>query len=143
MRRRALLLGLGGTVLAAHPAAFARQGTAVRIGFILPTPKSFPGASTLLAQLADHGHVEGQNLTVDYRQVVDDPNLASVAAAVLVEHGVDLIFAAAPSCLEAAINATRTIPIVFVAINFDPVIRGGSRPRAAWAFTPGHFVPEV
>jgi putative tryptophan/tyrosine transport system substrate-binding protein len=81
-----------------------------------------PGPS-FVSDFAERGYVEGRNLVVDYRPAPDRASQIAAAAA-LVGEPVDLILTPNPDCLQAAIGATRTIPIVFVAISFDPVARG-------------------
>jgi putative ABC transport system substrate-binding protein len=75
------------------------------------------------AKFAERGYVEGRNIVVDYRPAPDRASQTAAATA-LVGEPVDLILTPNPDCLQAAISATRTIPIVFVAISFDPVARG-------------------
>jgi putative ABC transport system substrate-binding protein len=71
--------------------------------------------------LAELGYVEGQNLVVDFREVTL-PQLPALAAD-LVLRNVDVIVAQATVATRAAMEATRTIPIVMVGAA-DPVATG-------------------
>jgi putative ABC transport system substrate-binding protein len=56
---------------------------------------------------------------------VDDPRGTFVAAAELMRAQVDLIVAQGPEvALQAVVGASRSIPIVLQAINYDPIERG-------------------
>jgi putative ABC transport system substrate-binding protein len=69
--------------------------------------------------LAGLGYVEGKNIRVEYREAVLDADYNGVVAE-LVERKVDIILAANVAATRAAARATKTIPIVMMAV-FDPV----------------------
>jgi putative ABC transport system substrate-binding protein len=76
-------------------------------------------------RLAELGYVEGRNVIVDFRNAEGEPERLPKLMAGLAQAGVDLIFAPGPeAALRAARDATRTIPIVVVAIDYDPIARG-------------------
>src|SRR5262249_44872447 len=81
--------------------------------------------SAFLDELRRLGHEEGRNLRVDHRPTDQDPSVVSSSAKELAGLNVDVLVAlgAEPS-LKACVSATRTIPIVFVANNFDPIASG-------------------
>lgn len=72
--------------------------------------------------LSDLGYVEGRNFRIEYREAVLDADYHGVMAE-LVGRKVDLILAANVASTVAAAKATRTIPIVMLAVN-DPVGTG-------------------
>src|SRR5260370_2033224 len=118
MRRRKLILGLGGAAIAWPLAARAQQQSMPVIGF-LSTGSPGPSAPLLAGfrqGLSETGYVEGQNLAIEYRWAEGNYNRLPAMAADLVGRKVDLIAAMAgnPSPL-AAKSATSTIPIVFSA----------------------------
>src|SRR5262249_23212488 len=77
-----------------------------------------------LAELGKLGFSEGKNLIIEYQRV-DDARGPFVVAAEMMRLPLDLIIAGGPEvALQAAISASRTIPILFEAINFDPIDRG-------------------
>jgi putative ABC transport system substrate-binding protein len=73
--------------------------------------------------LAETGYVEGQNVVTEYRWAEGQYDRLPALAADLVRRQVGVIVANSPSVL-AAKAATATIPIVVVAVDFDPIARG-------------------
>jgi putative tryptophan/tyrosine transport system substrate-binding protein len=69
--------------------------------------------------LAELGWFEGKNIRLVYREAVLDADYNGVVAE-LVERKVDVILAANVAATRAAAQATKTIPIVMLAV-FDPV----------------------
>jgi putative ABC transport system substrate-binding protein len=69
--------------------------------------------------LAELGYVEGKNIHIEYREAVLDAEYHGVMAD-LVNRKVDVILAANVAATVAAAKATKTIPIVMLAV-FDPV----------------------
>jgi putative ABC transport system substrate-binding protein len=128
MRRREFITLLGGAAAAWPLAARAQQtGKVVRLGFLgasLNAPATAGLFQQFLDELRDSGFSEGQNLIVEHRRV-DDPRGTFVAAAELMRAQVDLIVAQGPEvALQAVVGASRSIPIVLQAINYDPIERG-------------------
>jgi putative ABC transport system substrate-binding protein len=128
MTRRQFITLLGGAAAAWPLAARAqRAGEVVRVGFLGPSlenPQPHAHYRDFLARLAEQGFREGHNLTVDHRSV-DDPRGPFVAAANLLRLQPDLIVALGPEvALQAVIGASRSVPVVFMAVNYDPIARG-------------------
>jgi putative ABC transport system substrate-binding protein len=111
-----------GTLFAPIFDVAAQQTPFYRIGFLRngPPPETF--VDGLRKGLRDLGYVEGQNLTIEYGLAVSADQLPE-AAAELVRRNVDVIVASGTPPVPVAKNATRTIPIVFVAA-IDPVAAG-------------------
>jgi putative ABC transport system substrate-binding protein len=110
------------------PVARAQQGgKVVRVSFLGPgltNPSPLAHYRIFLARLREQGFSEGKNLAVDHRNV-NDPRGPFVAAADLLRLQPDLIVALGPEvALQAVIGASRAIPVVFVAVNYDPIARG-------------------
>jgi len=74
--------------------------------------------------LAEQGWIEGKNVSFEVRVAVGDPSQLAEAAADLVRHKVDVIFAPAAPLVRAAHAATPSIPIVGVDFTTDPVAEG-------------------
>jgi putative ABC transport system substrate-binding protein len=75
--------------------------------------------------LRDLGYVEGQNIAIDYRYAEGQNSRLPALAAELVRLKVDIIVAAGGDPgIQAATNATKTIPIVMVNSPNDPVEAG-------------------
>jgi putative tryptophan/tyrosine transport system substrate-binding protein len=121
MRRRQFI-GLIGGAAAWSRSARAQQpaGRVWRIGFLGSTPPTPAMVSALRDGMRESGFVEGQNLSIDVRWLLDEnPNVATE----LVRSGVDLIVTWATPATIATKRATTTIPIVMVS-NADPVGAG-------------------
>src|SRR6516225_2097300 len=128
VRRRELIALLGGAAAAWPLAAGAQQpGKVMRIGFFGPgltASSTIAPYQAFLAQLRELGLNEGQNIAVEYRNV-DDPHGPFVAAANLMRSRPDLIVAAGPEvALQAVVGASLAVPIVMIAINYDPISLG-------------------
>ena len=123
MRRRELMLLLGGVLTAPCELRGQQRPMSVyRIGFLrngLP-PETFIGG--FRQGLRELGYVEGQNISIEYGLAGSADQLPD-AAAELVRLNVDVIIASGTPPVVAAKNATRTIPIVFVAA-IDPIATG-------------------
>jgi putative ABC transport system substrate-binding protein len=102
-------------------------GKVVRIGVLGPALTSPPPIElnqAFLARLRELGFSEGQNLTVAHQSTMD-PRGAFVAAAELMRAQPDLIVASGPEVsLQAVVGASVAVPIVFIAVNYDPIARG-------------------
>ncbi|GLY11705.1 ABC transporter substrate-binding protein [Bacillus badius] len=70
--------------------------------------------------LKDAGYEEGKNLTLDYQNAQADVNNNMTIAQKLVNDGNDLILAISTPSAQAALQATKDIPVLFTAIT-DPV----------------------
>src|SRR6266550_3789688 len=140
MRRRELMLLLGGAMTAALP-LHAQQKAMPVIGFLGsgPPAPSAPFTAAFLQGLSETGYVEGQNLAIEYRWAEFRYDRFPALAADLIARKVDVIVTSGG--LEVAVaakNATSTIPIVFFAVS-DPV---GNRLIASLA-RPGGNVTGV
>ncbi len=140
--RAALTVVLALGLLVAPLAGDAQQaGNVVRIGFLASTAaRSAPFYEAFFQALRELGYIEGKNLTVDFRTAEGKTERLAEFAADLVRLKVDLIVAPGPEAvLRAARAATMTIPIVVVAVDFDPVATG----YAAGVRRPGGNVTGV
>ena len=120
MRRRDVLALLSGVAVARPWAALAQQRPVPRIGYLSLAPGPSPRSEALLQGLREHGYVEGQSITLDYRWADGDLDRLQAAAADLVRAGADVIVTGGPAATAAARQATTTIPIV-MAVDYDPV----------------------
>jgi len=123
--RRKLLLALGTGALAAPLACFAQQqrSKVARIGLLESASTSANGREALIAGLRELGLVEGKNIIIESRWAEGQYERLPGLAAELVQLKVDVIVAAGTPAIQAAQQATTTIPIVMVA-TADPVRSG-------------------
>ncbi len=117
MVRRAFLAGAA-ALLAAPLAAEAQQaGKVYRLGLLSPGGRPPAGTSAtgylyLLEMLRELGYVEGQNLVVERRYAEGKTDRLPGLVRELVQIPVDVIVAVSPTAIDAAKDATTTIPIV-------------------------------
>lgn len=121
------ILALALSILAAPLAAEAQPPRKVpRVGYLLVPPLAERPSTERLAflqGLRELGYDEGQNIAIEYRSAAWNRELVPDLAAELVELKVDVIVAPGLQAALAAKEATRTIPIVSVALS-DPVGSG-------------------
>jgi len=96
------------------------------IGIIAGTPRLVPEHVAFEDRLRELGYVEGHNLTIDFVQN-DHLDRLVAAAGEFVRRNVDvLVIGGQDAVLKAAIaaTATRSTPVVFRAVDFDPLAEG-------------------
>src|SRR5262252_4414073 len=128
IKRREFITLLGGAAAGRPFVARAQQSDKlIRIGFIGASLNSSGMAAqyqAFLTELQELGFSQGRNITVEYRRV-DDPRGSFAIAAELMRLQVDLIVATGPEvALQSVVGASRAIPIVFLAVQYDPIERG-------------------
>lgn len=86
-----------------------------RIGVLVFTSLTTAQQAEFRQALRDHGYVEGQNVLVEWRAADGRPDRAKALVGELIGLKVDVIVAMTTGAVEAARNATSTIPIVMMA----------------------------
>jgi len=127
MRRRDFIALAGGLAVAWPLAARAQQDNRVRhIGVFMNLPEGDPDGArwiaALLKSLDEFGWTEGRNIRLDLRWGIDAAHLQKNAEE-LVALNPDVIVAASAPAVRALQQATRKVPIIFVAVT-DPVTLG-------------------
>ena len=127
MRRREFITLLGGAAVAWPLTARAQQPERMRrIGVLAPTAPDDAEAQTRFAALRQglqrFGWIEGRNLQIDARWGAGDAGAIGRAATELAALAPDVIVASGRAA-AAILQATRTVPIVFVSVP-DPVGSG-------------------
>jgi putative ABC transport system substrate-binding protein len=116
----ALLVGL------ATPAVNADEPPAriFHIGIVSAVPRTQPDRVAFEDRLRELGYVEGRNLTIDFVHD-DDMDRRAEAIGEIARRGVDLIVVGGRDAeLKAAITTARSTPVVFTAIETDPLAKG-------------------
>jgi putative ABC transport system substrate-binding protein len=124
LRRREFIAGLSGA--AAWPfAAGAQQRAMPVIGLLggVSAARYAERTAGFHRGLSETGYVEGRNVAIEYRWADDHNDRLPALAADLVSRRVAVIFVFSDVGLQAAMAATKTIPIVFQT-GSDPVAAG-------------------
>jgi putative ABC transport system substrate-binding protein len=113
-------VGLAGGVEAQPPKKVAR------IGYLSPSDAANGSAliEGIRLALRELGYVEGQNIMIEYRYADGKWDRLPEIAAEVVRLKVDTILVGGPPVVRAAMNATKTIPIVMWGAGTDPVEEG-------------------
>jgi putative ABC transport system substrate-binding protein len=128
MRRREFIALLGGAASLCPRRSFAQPTDRVRlVGWLSLGPPDNPVAQTVRAAFTNAlrhlGWIEGQNLRIEQRSTIGDPDRARTAAKELVVLRPDVILASTALSLAALVRETSSISIVFVGVSF-PVEQG-------------------
>ncbi len=128
MKRKIVFWLLAAVFLATAPLAQAQQPTKVRrIGYLSPLDLAGESSRSEAIRMAlrERGHVEGQNIAIEFRYAEGKLDRLPDLAAELVGLKVEIILAAGGDrIILAAKNATKTIPIVMSGASLDPVEAG-------------------
>jgi putative ABC transport system substrate-binding protein len=128
MRRREFMRFLGCSFLVCPCVALAQQsGKQTKIGWLAPNSRDDPNPAKLLQvfrQRLEHlGHVEGRDITIEFRYADRNFDRLPGLAAELVEQKVDIIVTMTTPAALAARKVTSAIPIVAISVS-DPVGQG-------------------
>ena len=125
IRRREFITLLGGAVAAWPLAARAQKTKTLRLGIVAVTPRTGPLWVTFEQRLRQLGYVDGQNLTIEFIQVDLQDDTIHAAITKIVSSDVDIIITGGNEFIvKAALAATKVIPIVIAAIDYDPLALG-------------------
>jgi putative ABC transport system substrate-binding protein len=127
MKRREFITLLGGAIVV-QPLSARAQQPARRIGIFAASaanPVMGPASKAFFDELRKIGFIEGRNLTVDRQPSDLDHAALAEQAATMVRADPDVLVAlGSEPLLQAFVQASKTIPIVFVANNYDPLAGG-------------------
>jgi hypothetical protein len=125
MNRRAFLVGLSGSFVAAPLAAEAQEAAKIpRIGWVVADWVAKPHMTEAFLQgLRDLGYIQGRNVEIEISDAEGKLERLPALAAELMALRVDVIVPIGAAATQAARKATKTIPLVGVAMG-DPVQSG-------------------
>jgi putative ABC transport system substrate-binding protein len=122
--RGSLIVAVAGSALGAALSAQAQLSRQMpRVGVLVFTPMAPAVQDGFRQGLRDHGYVEGRNVVVEWRSAEGRTERAKAMAAELVKLKVNVIVAEFTPAVQAAKDATSTIPIVMASAG-DPVATG-------------------
>jgi putative ABC transport system substrate-binding protein len=125
MKKTITVLSLCAMLFALCATAEAQQAKKVyRIGYLSSSDRATdsPRSEGIRLALRELGYIEGRNIAIEYRYADNKLDPLSELAADLVRLKVDLIVVAGGARpIRAALNATKTIPIVLIGAGADPV----------------------
>ena len=127
MHKKITRLALCALLFAYSFPAQAQQPKKVpRIGYLSPSDAASGSAliEGIRLALRELGYVEGQNIIIEYRYAEGKWDRLPELAAELVRLKIDTILVGGPPLVRAAMNATKTIPIVMWGAGTDPVEEG-------------------
>jgi len=125
MKRRQFIALVG--VTAAWPLAARAQksGKMARVAILsTANPRSASFFQAFEQRLSELGYIEGQNIAFEYRNAGGEVDRLPDIAAELVRLNADVIVTSTDVATRAAKDATSRIPILMVAINYDPIALG-------------------
>src|SRR5215813_5195421 len=105
------------------PAQAQQPKKVFRIGYLSLGLGIQPNEEAFRERLRELGHIDGQNIVIEWRFAKGKADLLPELATELVRLKVDVIIASATQATQAAKEATKTIPIVFLRAG-DPVAYG-------------------
>ena len=126
MKRRDFITLLSGAAVTWPLSARGQQPAKkmLRVGTVAGTQKSSPQWAAFLRRMAELGYQEGKTFTFDFVPVAREEDyetgyrtLAAREPDIVLATGVEI-------ALKSALAATRTLPIVMIAIDYDPFARG-------------------
>ena len=124
MKRRNLIILLGGAVLGWPRAARTQQSAVPRVGYVWAGARGTEGSGTrgLRRGFADLGYVVGRNLLLEERYANGNPERVASLIDELLALNVNVLVTPGTPITLAAHRATSTVPIV--SVTGDPVRTG-------------------
>jgi putative ABC transport system substrate-binding protein len=127
MRRREFVSGIAAIAAdSASPRLLEAQTLKfLRVGTAGVNPRTTYFWDAFIQRLKEHGFVEGQNFTFEFINVQGRADQYGAAMQGLIGRNVDIILAVGSElALKSAVATTSALPIVMIAIDYDPIARG-------------------
>jgi ABC-type uncharacterized transport system substrate-binding protein len=122
--RREFITLLGGAAAGPLAARAQERSKNWHIGITTIQAPTSPPYAAFGQRLRELGYVDGQNLNVDFLNPDNYPEGITGAMKELVGRKVDVIVAPYESAVKSALAATNSLPIVMIAIDYDPLALG-------------------
>jgi putative tryptophan/tyrosine transport system substrate-binding protein len=122
MRRRDFITILGGAAATRPLAARAQQSAQkmLRIGTVSALQQSSPQWAAFMRRMGELGYWEGKTFSFEFVSATNEEEYET-GYRILAAREPDIILATGPElALKSALAATRTLPIVMIAIDYDP-----------------------
>ncbi len=122
MRRREFIMLVGGA--AAWPLAARAQPAMTRVGIVSIQSPTSPPYVAFERRLRELGYIQGQNLSLDFVNPAQQPGGNAGAVQELIRRKVDIVLAIYQPTMAALVAAAPSIPVVMIAIDYDPLAFG-------------------
>jgi putative ABC transport system substrate-binding protein len=122
MNRRAFIVAFGAASWLVSVVQGVAQEKVPRIGFLGHVAPSSGQRDGFQQGLRELGYLEGQTILIEWRNTLGYDELRPLAAE-LVQIAPDVIVTSSTPAARAALDATKTIPVVFAAVG-DPIATG-------------------
>ncbi len=136
MRRRDFIKVVAGSVATWPLGARAEQPAMTRVGIVTIQPPTSPPYAAFSQRLRELGYVQGQNLSLDFVNPERQSGANAGTVQELVRRKVDIVLAIYQPTMAAVVRAAPSIPVVMIAVDYDPVALGYIKSLAR----PGGFV---
>jgi putative tryptophan/tyrosine transport system substrate-binding protein len=125
MKRRQFFITAAGAVMTLSTPGYAQQaGKMLRVGAVSGQPRNSPYWTAFLRRMSELGYQDGTNFSFE---LIVSRAIDGYAAGYreLAGQNVDILLASGSEvALKSAIDSSTTIPVVMIAIDFDPLAGG-------------------
>jgi putative ABC transport system substrate-binding protein len=104
--------------------AHAQQPAMKRVGIVTIQSPTSPPYATFSQRLRELGYVEGQDLSLDFINPERQHGGNAGAVQELIRRKVDIVLAIYQPTIEAVVAAAPGMPVVMIAIDYDPLALG-------------------
>jgi putative ABC transport system substrate-binding protein len=102
----------------------AQQPAMTRIGIVTIQPPTSPPYVAFSQRLRELGYLEGQNVRLDFVNPAQQPGGNPGAVQELIRRKVDIVLALYQPTMAAVVAAAPSMPVVMVAVDYDPLAFG-------------------
>ena len=127
VRRRAFITLFGGAAASSLlPIADlrAQQAAMTRVGIVTIQAPTSPPYAALRQRLRELGYIEGQNLSLYFVNPARQPGGNAEAVQELIRRKVDIVLAIYQPTMATIVAAAPSIPVVMIAVDYDPLALG-------------------